>query len=933
MVIDIDLLKSYFENGDMPNQDQFGDLIDTLQTDVFYRLLDVSYVNSQHVSEAINNGYTFVLGMKEMYLFRYGYESFIFNITEPGTYGQNGTPVEASQCVSIGASTGIINDLILSDLFTFSSNHIDLLLADTVSYIDSNFFPKTDFINSSGGSSDANKPVKLNSLGQIDPSMISVTTFYYVGPFTPSSSQEYPSTTGETPGAFWVTQGLSGTYTFTGGDLAGSDIENGDFMIWGNIGWSIMRGEMSPSLYYKLDGTQPLTADFAGGNHRLTHILDGIQLTDGATLGQVSSLINDLRNESEAGDQSLQTDIDAHIADKNNPHDIEWGDIGGLLGNQTDLTHVLLDKSDVGHTHVEADVTNLDKYTRVEVDGFINTKEDVLGNPDVDGKILSSLADGTRSWITPPDTITNWGSIQGTLSSQTDLQSALDGKADINHNHDKEYYLKTLFIDTSTGSSDAGKPVVLNSNGQLDASLLDVSTFHYVGPFTPTAGSEYPDTTGETPGAFWVMQNLTADYEFTTGDLTGKTVSNGDFMVWAAAGWSIMVGEMNPMLYYKLDGTQAITAPFAGGDKQFKNAADGTDPKDLITKGQLDIQTHTESQIVDLNKYSQSEVDGLLTGKLDVDGIAVNSNLLGGLDKGAFARLVHTHTESEITNLDKYTQAQVDAFLLDKSNTDHLHTSFDITDFTDAVTANPNVSDNTAARHGHGNISILNNIVDSGDGHGFLSNDGTYQNVLKTTGGSLDGFIDFTSGGITGTYAFGSPFISVRNIGIDNSIMFDSFVIDFRTENQSGASLGMAQLGVTNSPNIVTPGHAAGNLILKSSASIGGKNAVWLVGVAQDTGASQISSRLQIGFDQSVPDLTNPDTLVVNGNVGAHDPVEGRHLATKSYVDTILQKGSIVLFDLNTSTLPSGWKKCDGTNNTPVMTTGTVGVIYIMKIN
>ena len=57
----------------------------------------------------------------------------------------------------------------------------------------------------------------------------------------------------------------------------------------------------------------------------------------------------------------------------------------------------------------------------------INSKENSLGNPDTDGKVLSSLQDGTRSWITV-STVVNWGDIQGTLSNQTDLQNALDLK-------------------------------------------------------------------------------------------------------------------------------------------------------------------------------------------------------------------------------------------------------------------------------------------------------------------------------------------------------------------------------------------------------------------------------------------------------------------------------------------------------------------------
>ena len=142
-------------------------------------------------------------------------------------------------------------------------------------------------------------------------------------------------------------------------------------------------------------------------------------------------------------------------------------------------------------------------------------------------------------------------------------------------------------VNVSVGVDDKDKLVRLNQAGQIDPSMIDVSTFYYVGPFTPEASNEYPDTTGETSGAFWVVEALTAEYIFTGGDLAGEGVDNGDFMVWGTSGWSIMRGEMSPLLYYKLDGTQPITGPFAGGGQQFKNAADGVDDTDLVTLQQL----------------------------------------------------------------------------------------------------------------------------------------------------------------------------------------------------------------------------------------------------------------------------------------------------------------------------------------------------------
>ena len=55
--------------------------------------------------------------------------------------------------------------------------------------------------------------------------------------------------------------------------------------------------------------------------------------------------------------------------------------------------------------------------------------------------------------------------------------------------------------------------------------------------------------------------------------------------------------------------------------------------------------THVETDITDLDKYTQSQVDTLLDGK---------------------AAAVHTHVETDITDLDKYTQAETDNLLANK---------------------------------------------------------------------------------------------------------------------------------------------------------------------------------------------------------------------------------------------------------------------------
>lgn len=89
---------------------------------------------------------------------------------------------------------------------------------------------------------------------------------------------------------------------------------------------------------------------------------------------------------------------------------VAWGNITGTLSTQTDLQAAL------------------------------NAKEDSLGNPTVDGQILSSTIAGVRTWITSAAGSSTWGSITGLLSDQTDLQAALDLKAAITY-VDSQYAL------------------------------------------------------------------------------------------------------------------------------------------------------------------------------------------------------------------------------------------------------------------------------------------------------------------------------------------------------------------------------------------------------------------------------------------------------------------------------------------------------------
>jgi len=64
------------------------------------------------------------------------------------------------------------------------------------------------------------------------------------------------------------------------------------------------------------------------------------------------------------------------------------------------------------------------------VDNQDDLKENNLGNPLVDGYVLSSTVAGVRSWVEIESGGGTWGSITGNLVDQIDLQSVLDSKVD-----------------------------------------------------------------------------------------------------------------------------------------------------------------------------------------------------------------------------------------------------------------------------------------------------------------------------------------------------------------------------------------------------------------------------------------------------------------------------------------------------------------------
>lgn len=117
-----------------------------------------------------------------------------------------------------------------------------------------------------------------------------------------------------------------------------------------------------------------------------------------------------------------------------------WGSIVGTLSSQTDLQTALNGKAATSHTHTLSQISDITVTSdMVSIPkGIRPGLYDDTGTPPV-GTIFESVNDGHLYWVHRDGSVHllcdsggygggSWGSITGTLSDQTDLQSALNAK-------------------------------------------------------------------------------------------------------------------------------------------------------------------------------------------------------------------------------------------------------------------------------------------------------------------------------------------------------------------------------------------------------------------------------------------------------------------------------------------------------------------------
>ena len=346
-----------------------------------------------------------------------------------------------------------------------------------------------------------------------------------------------------------------------------------------------------------------------------------------------------------------------------------WGDIIGTMSNQTDLQNALDGKENAGtsYTKAEEDAMLADKANSADL-GTLAGKDNVDYITEVVNKpslgTMSSKndapTDGKKygrkdgNWIEIQeggggggggDAI--WGDITGTLSNQTDLQNALDEKAN------------TTYLGGMASEDDA-----------------------------PSDGKTY----GRKNGAW---SEVVSGNDAVWGNITGTLANQTDLMTAldskANGADTYTKAEVNSALADKADaddlGTMASEndAPSDGKTYGRNNGAwaevtgggSGSAVWGDITgtlSAQTDLQTALNGKANTGTSYTKTEADALLADKADADSVYTKSEVNSALALKANVGASYTKSEDDAllalkaNSADVYTKTAIDNALADKAD-------------------------------------------------------------------------------------------------------------------------------------------------------------------------------------------------------------------------------------------------------------------------
>jgi len=583
---------------------------------------------------------------------------------------------------------------------------------------------------------------------------------------------------------------------------------------------------------------------------------------------------------------------------------VNWGDIEGTLSNQTDLQNVLNAKADLVDGKVPSsqlpsyvdDVVEVANYAALPVTGEV-------------GKIYITLDTNFiyrwsgSTYIEIKDSTAVWGAITGTLSSQTDLQSALDAKVPYTGatgNVNLGEYGATvgyLGFDTTPTSTPTGIGTTYWDSFYRTLSLIDGDgdTTLQIGQeervlVHNNTGSTLTDgqvvyvigSTGELPSVALASNTSETTSSVTFGIVT-ESIAHGANGFITTSG---IIHGLNTNAYD--EGAAIYLGSTAGTFTQTKPVA----PANSVLVGYIIKKSGGNGSIfVKIqNGYELEELhDVLITSKANNDGLFYESStslwknksiatvlgytpangadylpLAGGTMIGAIVGTTATFTNSSGIGLGvtqsgptgdgvKITHSAGRAFNIQSSgggfgiliNNETASTSFPF----------------TIQKQGLGVVTL----TDSGDGvfdgsltaNSFIKTGGTSSQFLKA-----DGSVDSTAylplaggtltGGLNGTFGNFISYVNAQTIDISNSTAANALRITHTNGSYHAVSIV-----------------ATGNSALYASGN------VTVVGTITSTGVISAQSGLANGIGQSFALPTTSGTLALTSQLSSYLPLSG----------------------------------------------------------
>ena len=297
----------------------------------------------------------------------------------------------------------------------------------------------------------------------------------------------------------------------------------------------------------------------------------------------------------------------------------------------------------ISHTHTESEITDLDKYTQSQVDTFLNGKIDLDGNNSALG-VLNYVGENTTGTLTYDDDrqILQFATTDGTTLQLGGELWFVNAKTNDALTHgDPVQFAGTqgdhFLVKKAVGSEIETNPDYFVGIATHDANANDFVKVTWFGEVSEIA------TTGWTQGDVLY-------FDTATSGLTNTEPTTEPIIQVAA----VTAEETTP----SANNGRILIRP------QFKSRKAA---EVFITDANNKLAANTvEEAIEELYDKTQTHED-LTNNPHSVTAAQVGAYTTTDADS-TFAPISHTHTESEITDLDKYTQGEVDTLLTNKAD-------------------------------------------------------------------------------------------------------------------------------------------------------------------------------------------------------------------------------------------------------------------------